>query len=155
MARQLRSVELDFAETAPVRLVYTDVLGAPPEAVYRALATETEAWPEWFSAVTSATAVPDGRTVRLRGGSHFRETVLAAQPDVLYAYRSDETDAPGVHALLEAWRLAPSGSGTRVRWTVATDGTTLYRSVVRLARPAMGRTFRGAVRALDRRLASG
>ncbi|MEV0040590.1 SRPBCC family protein [Streptomyces sp. NPDC056909] len=153
MARQLRSVELGFAESAPVRLVYTGLLAARPEAVYRALATETESWPEWFTAVTAATPTPEGRTVRLRGGSHFRETVLAAQPDVLYAYRTDETDAPGVRALLEAWRLAPAGRGTRVRWTVATDGTAVYRTVLRLARPAMGRTFRQAVRALDRRLA--
>ncbi|MFD8965557.1 SRPBCC family protein [Streptomyces sp. NPDC059568] len=153
MARQLRSVELDFAESAPVRLAYTDLLSAPPEAVYRALAIETESWPEWFSEVTAATPTPEGRTVRLKGGARFRETVLAAQPDVLYAYRTDETDAPGVRALLEAWRLAPVGNGTRVRWTVATDGTAVYRTVLRLARPAMGRTFRQAMRALDRRLA--
>ncbi|QXE38248.1 SRPBCC family protein [Streptomyces sp. GMY02] len=152
MARQLRSVELDFADTAPVRLVFTGTMAAPPDAVYRALATETESWPEWFSGLTEAAATPEGRTVRLTGGSRFRETVLAAQPDVLYAYRTDETNAPGVRALLEAWRLAPAGDGTRVRWTVATDGTVLYRAVLRGSRPAMGRTFRSSVRALDRRL---
>ncbi|MFJ9032597.1 SRPBCC family protein [Streptomyces sp. NPDC102274] len=152
MARQLRSVGLDFADTAPVRLVFTGTMGAPPDAVYRALAIETESWPEWFSGLTAATAAPEGRTVRLTGGTRFQETVLAAQPDVLYAYRTDETNAPGVHALLEAWRLAPSGGGTRVRWTVATDGSAPYRTVLRLSRPAMGRTFRASVRALDRRL---
>ncbi|MFE2600259.1 SRPBCC family protein [Streptomyces sp. NPDC059396] len=152
MARQLRPVELDFADTAPVRLVFTGTMAAPPDAVYRALAVETESWPEWFSGLTAATPTPEGRAVRLTGGTRFRETVLAAQPDVLYAYRTDETNAPGAHALLEAWRLAPTGDGTRVRWTVATDGTALYRAVLRGSRPAMGRTFHSSVRALDRRL---
>lgn len=39
MAHRLRSVGLDWAETAPVRLVFTAEASAAPEAVFRALAT--------------------------------------------------------------------------------------------------------------------
>jgi uncharacterized protein YndB with AHSA1/START domain len=155
MARQLRPVTLDFADAAPVRLRFAARTDAPPAAVFRALAEETEDWPTWFTAVVAAAPTPDGRTVRLKGGARFRETVLAAEQDTRFAYRTDETNAPGPRALLEDWQLTGDGTGTQVRWAIATDGASLYRSVLRLARPALGRVFRDAVRTLDRRLAAG
>jgi uncharacterized protein YndB with AHSA1/START domain len=156
MARRLRPVGLDFTETALVRLVFAREIAAPPEAVFRALAEDVPGWSEWFSAVTSARPVDGGagREVRLTGGTRFRETVLAAEPNEVYAYRVDETNAPGVHALLEEWRLTPAGTGTRVQWTWAADGTAAFRLLVGLARGGLGRAFRGAVTALERRLAS-
>ncbi|MFJ8309982.1 MULTISPECIES: SRPBCC family protein [unclassified Streptomyces] len=154
MARRLRSVELGFAESAPVRLVFTARVSAGPGAVYRALAEEVSDMPSWFSAVTGARPLDGGagREVRLRGGVFFRETIVAADPGERYVYRVDETNTPGVAALLEEWRLVPSGSGTLVRWTMASQGPTLFRLVMRLARPGVGQSFKGAMRKLDRRL---
>lgn len=155
MARRLRSVTLDFAETAPLRLVFAAEMSAAPGAVYRALAEDVESWPRWFTAVTRAlpTEAGAGREIGLRGGAFFRETVVAAEPGERYAYRIDETNAPGPRALLEEWRLTPAGTGTRVRWTVAADGPALFRCVLRLGRAGVGRSFRDAVRNLDKRLA--
>ncbi|MFE9133153.1 SRPBCC family protein [Streptomyces sp. NPDC007355] len=154
MARRLRPVELDFTASAPVRLVFTATLAAPPPAVYRSLAVEVGSMPAWFTAVVSAVPTGDGagRTVRLRGGIAFEETVLAAEPDVRYAYRVDATNAPGVTALAEEWALSPSGKGTRLRWTMAADGVTPFRLGLRLAGPGVGLSFRDAARRLDRRL---
>ncbi|MFC8953100.1 SRPBCC family protein [Streptomyces sp. NPDC057101] len=154
MARRLRPVELDFTASAPVRLVFTATLAAPPPAVYRSLAVEVGSMPAWFRAVVSAVPTGDGagRTVRLRGGIAFEETVLAAEPDVRYAYRVDATNAPGVTALAEEWALSPSGKGTRLRWTMAADGATPFRLGLRLAGPGVGLSFRDAARRLDRRL---
>ncbi|WP_171053201.1 SRPBCC family protein [Streptomyces marianii] len=156
MVHRLRPVELDFAESAPVRLVFTEELRAGPQDVYRALAEDVENWPGWFTAVTSARPTRDGRgrEVRLRGGTRFRETIMSTEPGERYAYRIDETNAPGMRAMLEEWRLAPAGSGTRVRWTMAVDGAAPLRLLMGLARPAVGRAFRDAVRNLDRRLTS-
>lgn len=155
MARRLRSVGLDFVDSAPLRLVFASEVSAPPDVVYRALAEEVESWPGWFTSVTRARPVDGGagREVRLRGGTVFRETVLAKEPGERYAYRVDETNAPGVSALLEEWRLTPAGTGTRVQWTFATDGGALFRFGVRLGRAGLGRAFRGAVDKLGRRLA--
>lgn len=154
MARRLRPVELDFTASAPVRLVFTATLAAPPAAVYRSLAVEVGSLPAWFTSVASA--VPDGdgagRTVRLRGGILFEETVLASEPDVRYAYRVDATNAPGVTALAEEWSLSPAGKGTRLRWTMAADGAAPFRVGLRLAGPGVGMSFRDAARRLDRRL---
>ncbi|MGW8636292.1 SRPBCC family protein [Streptomyces sp. NPDC055793] len=154
MAHRLRPVGLDFVETAPVRLVFAREISAAPEAVFRALAEDVAGWPTWFSAVTFARPIGEdaGREVRLRGGTRFVETVLTAERPEVYAYRVDVTNAPGARAMAEEWRLAPAGTGTRVQWTFAADGTVLFRFVLGRARPGLGRSFRGAVTALDRRL---
>jgi len=154
MARQLRPVRLEFVETAPVRLVFEREISAAPDAVFGALAEDVPGWSEWFAAVTSARPVDDGarRDVRLRGGTRFLETVLAAKPSEVYAYRVDVTNTPGARALAEEWRLFPAGTGTRVRWTFAADGTAAFRLALRFARPGLGRAFRDAVTSLDRRL---
>ncbi|MCX4815463.1 SRPBCC family protein [Streptomyces sp. NBC_01239] len=155
MAHSLRPVGLDFIDTAPVRLVFAREMSATPDAVFHALNDDVPGWAEWFSAVTSARSVDDGagRDIRLTGGGHFRETVIAAKPAEVYAYRVDVTNAPGARAMAEEWRLSPAGDGTRVQWTFAADGSALFRGAVRVARPGLGRAFRGAVTALDRRLA--
>ncbi|MFD8723201.1 SRPBCC family protein [Streptomyces sp. NPDC059629] len=154
MKRRLRPVGLDFVETAPVRLVFAQEMSAPPERVFHALNDDVPGWAEWFAAVTHAESVDDGtgRAVRLKGGGRFRETIIAAKEAEVYAYRVDLTNAPGAHAIAEEWRLVPSGSGTRVQWTFAVDGTAPFRLAVRVARAGLGRAFRGAVTELDRRL---
>ncbi|WP_425247296.1 SRPBCC family protein [Streptomyces sp. NEAU-NA10] len=157
MVHRLRPEGLDFVATAPVRLVFAREVSTPPERVFRALAEDVPGWAVWFPAVTSARPVDGGagRDVRLRGGLRMRETVLAAKEPEVYAYRVDVTNAPGVRALVEEWRLTPAGAGTRVRWTFAADGTAAFRGFLRPARAGMGRTFRDAVALLERRLTAG
>jgi uncharacterized protein YndB with AHSA1/START domain len=154
MAHLLREMGLDFVETAPVRLVFTRETSAPPETVFRALAEDVPGWAEWFPAVTLARPSEDGtrREIHLKGGGRFEETILAAKSPEVYAYRVDVTNAPGARALVEEWRLSPAGTGTRVRWTFAADGTAPFRFTVRLARAGFGRAFRDAVTGLDRRV---
>ncbi|MFF1922915.1 SRPBCC family protein [Streptomyces sp. NPDC058221] len=156
MAHRLRTVQPDFVGSAPLRLVFTAEVSAPPDAVYRALAEDVEGWPGWFTQVTAARPLDAGagREVRLRGGIAFRETIVAAEPGRRYAYRADESNAPGMHALLEEWLLTPAGTGTRVQWTFAADGSALFRFTMRRARPGMGKSFRDAVRNLGRRLST-
>ncbi|MCX4759801.1 SRPBCC family protein [Streptomyces sp. NBC_01275] len=155
MAHRLRPEELDFVGTAPVRLVFAREVSASPEQVFRALAEDVSGWSEWFPAVTSIEPLDGGagRDVRLKGGGRFRETVLAAKAPEVYAYRVDLANAPGLRALVEEWRLTPAGTGTRVQWTFAADGSGAVRAVLRLARSGLGRAFRDAVTRLDRRLA--
>ncbi|MGW5735968.1 MULTISPECIES: SRPBCC family protein [Streptomyces] len=157
MARRLRPVGLEFAESAPLRLVFAREVSASPDAVYRALAEDVANWPAWFTAVTLCRPTEGadgtkGREVRLKGGTRFWETIVAAEPSERYAYRVDESNAPGLRALLEEWRLTPAGTGTRVRWTFAADGTAPFRLALSVGRSGLGRSFRDAVTALDRRL---
>ncbi|WP_435281460.1 SRPBCC family protein [Streptomyces koelreuteriae] len=155
MAHRLRPVGLDFAGIAPVRHVSELVISAPVEAVYRSLA-DVPGWVDWFPQVTVARAVDGGagRDITLSGGVRFRESVIAAEESEVYAYRVDVTNVPGVRAIVEEWRLAPAGDGTRVRWTFATDGTAAYRLAMKPIRIGQARAFRDAVSALERRLAA-
>ncbi|MFC8369821.1 MULTISPECIES: SRPBCC family protein [unclassified Streptomyces] len=155
MVHRLRPVGHEFVRAAPVRLVFGREIAAAPERVYRALAEDVTGWAEWFGAVTLSRPLDGGagREIRLRGGTRFRETVLVAEEPEAYAYRVDVTNAPGARALAEEWRLTPAGTGTRVRWTFAADGTAPFRLVLKAARPGLGRAFRSAVTSLDRRLA--
>jgi uncharacterized protein YndB with AHSA1/START domain len=154
MARQLRPVELDFVDRAPLRLVFAAEVSASAASVYRALAEDVETMPEWFTAVKLAvpTTGGEGREIRLRGGIRFRETVLAKEPPARYAYRVDTTNAPGMRALLEEWLLTPTAAGTHIRWTFAADAAPPVRTGLRLGRAGLGRAFRDAVRKLDLRL---
>ncbi|MFJ2767022.1 SRPBCC family protein [Streptomyces sp. NPDC087300] len=156
MARQLSPAGLEFIESAPLRLVFAREVSAPPEAVYRALADEVTDWPRWFTAVTlcNPTDGGKGREVHLKGGTRFKESILAAESPERYAYRVDESNAPGLRTLVEEWRLTPAGPGTRVQWTFAADGTAVLRGTLKLGRAGLGRAFRDAVTALDRRLAA-
>ncbi|MER5888151.1 SRPBCC family protein [Streptomyces sp. NPDC001941] len=158
MARRLRPVELDFVRSAPVRLAFSAEVSASAEAVYHALAEDLANTPAWFTPVVAARPTRDGagREVRLRGGVVFQETIMARDPGARYAYRVDETNAPGLRALLEEWLITPAvaGARTRVRWTMAVDGTVPLRLTVRAAGAGMGRSFHGAMRNLDRRLAT-
>ena len=155
MAHRLRPVGLDFVDIAPVRLVFAQEISATPEAVFHALNYDVPGWAEWFAAVTHARSLDDGagRDILLKGGVRFRETVIAAKEAEVYAYRVDVTNAPGARALAEEWRLVPAGTGTRVQWIFAADGTAPFRLVVKAARAGLGRAFRDAVTSLDRRLA--
>ncbi|MGW0701069.1 SRPBCC family protein [Streptomyces sp. NPDC002867] len=155
MARQLRPVELEFVENAPIRLVFSAPVSAVPSAVYATLAEDVEHLPEWFTAVTAARSTEGGagREVRLKGGTVFTERILAKEPDTRYAYRVEQTNAPGLRALLEEWRITPTATGSRIQWTFAADGPAPLRLALLLGRAGLGRAFRDAVRNLDRRLA--
>ncbi|KOU72329.1 polyketide cyclase [Streptomyces sp. MMG1533] len=156
MARQLRPVGIEFVETAPVRLVFAREISASPGSVFHALAEDVPGWAEWFGAVTLARSADEGarREIRLKGGTRFLETVLVAKEAEVYAYRIDETNAPGARALVEEWRLTPAGTGTRVQWTFAADGSAVFRLALTFGRAGLGRAFRDAVTSLERRLAS-
>ncbi len=147
MARRLRPVELDFTASAPVRLVFTATLAAPPAAVYRSLAVEVGSTPSWFTALASAVPTGDGtgRSVRLRGGIALEETILAAEPRVRYAYRVDTTNAPG----RPPWRRngpspPPGGHDAAVDDGRRRPGPVPARAAVRAAGPGAVVPGRGA-----------
>lgn len=114
--------------------------------------TGFEQWPDWFVPVVKVVPTRDGYQVHLRGGGQFWETVLAADPDERYAVRMDRTNILGMTALMEEWRMSPTATGTRLRWTIATDGNPVYRAAVRMSLPGFARTFRTSMRLLDRKL---
>jgi hypothetical protein len=139
MLRQLRPVAMGFVASAPLRHVFWAEIEAPPSAVYRAFAEEPEEWPEWFVPLVAVVRTREGYQVRLRSGGQFWETVLAAEPGERYAVR-------------EEWQMSPAGTGTRLRWTIATDGSVVYRAAARMTGFGFARTFQKSMRLLEKRL---
>ncbi|MFD4912668.1 SRPBCC family protein [Streptomyces virginiae] len=162
MVRHLRSEALEFLDRAPLRLSFAAQLEAPPDAVFRELAERPDGWPRWFPGFASAAYVggpPYGvgtaRRLRLVGGVRALETVLVWDPARCFAYRVEEAGVPGVRAMMEEWRLAPSSySGTTLHWTIALDVRQPVRPVWRAANPLLARVLRRAARRLDLRIAS-
>lgn len=151
LRHRLRPVGLDFLGAAPVVLTSSMAVAASPEAVYHALAEDTEGWSEWFGAVKRARPTATGRHIVLSGGTHFEETVLVAEAPKRYAYRTDAMNRPGVKALMEEWRVEPVGGGSLVQWKVAAAPTRAGAAFLRLFAPALRWSFRDAMRKLDRR----
>jgi hypothetical protein len=157
-----RQVDLDFLDTAPLRLRFAGTLTAPPAAVFDALAREVTTLPHWYGAVTSAEYGGTGpfglgsrRRVKLLGGVTFHEEVIAWNDPDRYAYRMERTSVPGIHAMAEQWSVVETTAGTRVAWTVAVEAALPTAAVIRASAPGMAVATRRALGRLDRMLAAG
>lgn len=150
LRHRLRAVGLDFLDTAPLKLVFSAAVAAPPDAVYHALAEVPEGWSEWFGVVKSVRPTGTGRHVVLTGRTRFDETVLAADGSGRYAYRVDATNRPGARALLEEWRVQPAARCSLVRWTIAVDPAPAAGLLLRLSAPVLRSSFRAAMQELGR-----
>ncbi|MFI7173457.1 MULTISPECIES: SRPBCC family protein [Streptomyces] len=99
--------------------------------------------------------VGTARRLRLVGGMRALETVLVWDPARCFAYRVEEAGVPGVRAMMEEWRLAPSPyGGTTLHWTIALDVRQPVRPLWRAANPLLAGVLRRAARRLDLRIAS-
>jgi Polyketide cyclase / dehydrase and lipid transport len=148
---RLRPVDTDFLDTAPVRLVFSSVVMAPPRTVYRALAEDVQGWSQWFGLVRYARPTAAGRHIVLAGGVRFDETVLIAEEPGRYVYRGDATNRPGVRAIVEEWRVEPLARCSMVQWTMAVEPAPGTGLLLRGAAPVLRASFRRAMGRLDRR----
>lgn len=159
MGRRLSPVTTEFLQSAPVRIVVTERLGAPREALFRELTDDASTWPEWWREITRAGytgpgphSVGAGRSVALRGGVRFVESVLVRDEPERFVYRIEETNLPGAHAWMEEWLLTPGqGTGTALRFTMAVEGHASLELPLQAVRPLVMRSIRRAMRRLDAR----
>jgi carbon monoxide dehydrogenase subunit G len=122
----LRAVGLDFLEKAEQKFEVEQQVAAPLERVWNAFA-DASTWSHWFPGVEWARydgSPPAGVGTTRRSsvaGVQYEETMLVWDRPRRWAYRVDRSTAPVARAQLEITDFAPSGSGTRVRWTLAVD----------------------------------
>ncbi|MFD9303482.1 SRPBCC family protein [Streptomyces sp. NPDC060048] len=158
MIHRLRPEGLEFLDHAPVRQTCTRALHTPAGLLFEQLAARPQDWPRWLGFVRACqyqAAPPYGvgtvRHLRVAGGLRFHEAVIAWDPDERFAYRVEETNAPGLTAMMEQWKLTPlSQKLTRVSWTMAADGSPPLRLLLRAGRNRVDRTFGEAMKRLDR-----
>jgi hypothetical protein len=155
-----RPVDLDFLNTAPLRLTFANTLRAAPEAVFDAIAHEVAAMPRWYGAVAAAEyagrapfGVGTKRRVKLVGGVAFHEEILAWDTPDRYAYRIERTTVPGIRAMAEEWAVVSTPAGTRVAWTMAVEAALPTAAALRASAPGIAVATRRALGRLDRMLA--
>ena len=159
MGVRLSPVTTEFLQSAPLRIVVTQRLGASREALFRALTDDASTWPQWWREITRASYtgpgpynVGAGRSVSLRGGVRFVESVLVWDEPERFVYRIEETNVPGAHAWMEEWLLTDDqASGTTVRFTIAIEGHAALELPLQAVRPMVMRSIRKAMRRLDAR----
>ncbi|MCP2322208.1 hypothetical protein HDA40_000715 [Hamadaea flava] len=148
---------LDFIDNAVTRHEVIGTVRLSADQVFASLAEHPERWPAWFGIARTAWyegGPPFGegtiRYLRLRGGVVARERILVWDRSAgVFAYRVEETNAPGVSAMLERWTVhGLSRDRVRVGWLIAIDATAPVRTLVRWRRPIDG-LFHRAMRRLE------
>jgi uncharacterized protein YndB with AHSA1/START domain len=154
----LRREEMGFIDRAPHVHVAEAVLAAPRGRVFSAFA-DPVGWPAWFPNVQAAaylTPPPYGvgtiREARV-SGTRWVEEMIAWDEGTRWAWTVLRASVPFAKAQVECFEFADaSGSGTRVRWTLALDPRLVARLGSRVAPAALRRILRRAAATLDARL---
>jgi hypothetical protein len=139
------AVDLDYLESAPLRLCASVNVNRPPSEVFAALAHDPANWGEFFPGFDRTgrlrTPAPHGvgsRYTKRFIGITIEESVLVWDEGARLAFRVDSTTAPAFHAWVEDYHFEPDGhGGTLLR--VAIGGKA--RLPFKLATPVMQRVF--------------
>jgi Polyketide cyclase / dehydrase and lipid transport len=126
MAHALRTVDLDFLDSAPHRFVFEATVMASKDAVFGAISADPSTWAWWpgHDEGQYETPAPHGvgsRRYMRMGDSWYRETILAWDVPTRWAYRVDESANSLINALVEEWVVEGDGDRSTVRWTFAVD----------------------------------
>ena len=154
---QLRSVDLEFLTTAPVRFTYEVELPATIDVVFMAISADPSTW-TWFPGLADGRYVgvePHGvgtrRAIALEG-TVYQETILAWDAPTRWAYRVDESSDSTFLALAEDWVMEPRDSGSVLRWTFAVDPQPELAELIAGAGEIIGTVFANAMVSLAEHL---
>jgi hypothetical protein len=144
-------VDLSFFDEAPVVVRRGAHVDAPRDRVFAAVANDPAGWGEWFPGFSNdgswQTPPPHGvgsvRAVRMLG-FRYRETMLAWEEGIRWAFRIDETNARGFKAFAEDYQFADDGTGTRLTWIVAMQPSGAMRYCAPALPPGFGVILRRA-----------
>jgi uncharacterized protein YndB with AHSA1/START domain len=157
MTHHLRTVELDFLNTAPHRFEFEAVVPVPKETVFAAISDDPSTWTWWPGHEGGAyeTAPPHGvgsRREMHMGDSQYRETILAWDEPTRWAYRVDESADALIDALVEEWVVEGDGDRSTVRWTFAVEPGSDMEAAITAAKTMIGEMFDQAMANLSTRL---
>lgn len=149
----------EWVDTAPVRIVVTREVPAPPDQVFAVIA-DHEAWPTWFE-VLQEVEVPErgegvggGRRVHLPG-MVFDEEFTEWVPGEVFAFTVTHMSRPLLTSLAERVRLTPVGEGrTRVEYVQGFEPKTWARPLLALARSRMRKGLEQGLDGLAARVAA-
>jgi hypothetical protein len=135
----------------PVHVEVSAVLPASAERVFATLA-DPEPWPQWFSFIRRVRylditrGVSAERDVTTRIGV-IRECFLAWQPD-RFSFFVRQTDASGLAAFAEDYRIEALGERSRLTWHVYADLQPPLRPIASVVPPIGRLMFSRSLRSL-------
>ncbi|MEZ5177187.1 MAG: SRPBCC family protein [Acidimicrobiales bacterium] len=150
--------EVDFAETAPVRIEGSATLAATPAEVWAVL-LDYDAWPRWFRGVHSCHATSDpptgvGSTRRVglaKGRSTVDERFVAWEDERLWAFTATAMSPALFRSLVERATIEPGADGrTTVTYRMAFDPKPALRPALPLLRSGVRRNLEAAMVELGR-----
>jgi hypothetical protein len=152
MAHELKLVDHDFFDRAPLRFVFTEAVHHPADRVFDAVASRPADWGKWFPGFSNngrylsdpPYGVGSEREVKM-AGIRFRETVLAWDAPVRWAFSVTEAGLPVAQRLAEDYRISSHGPYSLVQWTFAADPPPRMSRLMPLGRPLMRSLFRRAM----------
>jgi uncharacterized protein YndB with AHSA1/START domain len=158
MAHSLRTVDLDFLNTAPHRFVFEATVAVPKEAVFGAISADPSTWTWWPGHDEGSYETPPPHGVGSRrhmrmGDSWYRETILAWDVPTRWAYRVDESANAMLDALVEEWVVEGNDDRSTVRWTFAVEPAPNLASGFAAAKTMIGDMFDQAMANLGKQLA--
>ena len=152
------AVDLDFLDTAPIRLRTVVNIGRPPREVFVAVAHDPANWGEFFPGFDKSgrwqTPEPHGvgsRYTKRFVGVTIEESVLIWDEGARLAFRVVGTTAPVFRAWVEDYHFESDGKGgTVLRVAIGGNGRLLFKLAApvlpRLLAPLMGRMGRNIER---------
>jgi uncharacterized protein YndB with AHSA1/START domain len=158
MAHRLRTVDVDFLEKAPHRFVFEASIPASQERVFGAISADPSTWTWWPGHDEGRYETPAPHDVGSRrymrmGDSWYRETILAWDVPVRWAYRVDESANAMIDALVEEWIVDGDNDGSTVRWTFAVEPASNLAASFSEAKSMIGDMFDQAMANLGKQLA--
>ncbi len=156
----LRAVDLDFLDAAPVRFDYAVELPAPGPAVFGAIAADPSTW-TWFPGLSDASytsAPPHGvgtQRAVVMSEVTYRETILAWDPPTRWAYRVDRSSEDTFRALAEDWTVEDLGDRAVLRWAFCVDPAPEVAPLIAGARDLIGGVWLDAMDGLAAHLGAG
>ncbi len=160
MAYDLEDADVDFLDSAPIRITHTETVRAPVAAVWRAM-SDPAAWVDWFGNVkacawTSEDTRRVGSTRRITvGPAWLDERFLVWEEDAMrYFFTVSRTRLPMARRMVEGAELHDRGDGrVDVTWHSAVEprGPFPPKGMIRMAfGKGLPRGFAGLQAHLDR-----
>ena len=157
----MRREDMTFVERAPVRHVFTKVIGAPRADVFAAIA-DPPGWHAWFPGVRSAryASPPPHGVGSIReadvSGTRWVEEMIAWDDGRRWAYTVTDASTPLASAQVEVFDVEDAvldgTPATRVTWTLAIEPRLLQKLSAPIAPLIMRRVFERAMTNLDAKL---
>jgi hypothetical protein len=149
----LEPVDLNFFNTAPLRVQCTMTARCTPEVLFETLRGDT-VWVEWAGVIndvkwTSGEPIAQDATrdVTITGGMLVRELFFHWEENERVAFYVTESTIPGLTSFAEDYVVERAGPNeTRLIWTVAIENTGFMRYLNPLTKLVMKPLFQGWLR---------